>query len=134
MEQTLLPSLEKTLIMIKPDAVRKQMTGTIISDIENKDLNITQIHKKRLTVTEASELYIEHIEKDYFPRNLCHVTSASVVLLEVQGRNAVQTCREYIEHFREKHKELINLPMNLVHASSGTAKAMDELNAVGLEK
>ena len=123
--------MEQTLVMIKPDCVRRRMVGLVISALETRNLDITGIVQTNLSVETASDLYREHRGKWHFERNIKHVTSGPVVLLQIEGTEAVKICREFVEHFRLAHREVISRPKNLVHASDSVAKAQEELLSVG---
>ncbi len=124
--------MERTLVLIKPDCVRRRMVGTLVTAIESTGLAIDQIQQKRLTSAEAGELYKEHKGKWHFERNIRHITSGPTVVIEVVGKHAINKCRELIENFRNNHRDVIHLPRNLVHATSDPDRAHDELSAVGL--
>jgi nucleoside-diphosphate kinase len=125
--------MEKTLVMIKPDCVERHMSGSVILAIESIGLEISQLQMKQLSRKEACSLYAEHKGKWHFERNINHVTSGPVILIEVEGPNAVPRCREIVETYRRSHKDLIELPRNLVHATTEATKADEELLAVGLD-
>lgn len=122
-------SLMKTLVMIKPDGVQKRCVGSTIAAIEQENLQISRIEIKTLGLTEAELLYAEHKGQWYFDRNIDHVTSGPVVIMQVEGENAVTKARQIVEQIREKHE--IELPRNLIHASTGENEALEELLAVG---
>lgn len=122
---------QDTLVLIKPDAVRRRMVGQIITAIENLGLSILYLNQRVLNEEEATDLYKEHIGKWHFKRNIRHITSGPSVAIHVDGPGAKKKCREMIETFREAHKDLVKLPANLVHATSGDKKAIDELASLG---
>lgn len=123
--------MEKTLVMLKPDCIRRGLIGTFLTTLETNGLRISKLLQKKLSREEASELYKEHQGKYYFERNIRHVTSGNVVLLEIHGEDSVRRCRQIAESFRNNHKDVIRLPQNLVHATSSLEKAEEELRAVG---
>lgn len=125
--------MEKTLVMIKPDCVERHMIGPVILAIETRGLQISQLQMKTLTRDDACELYAEHKGKWHFERNIRHVTSGPAVLIEVIGHDAVRRCRDVVEQFRNSHRDVIELPRNLVHATSNAENAVKELAAVGLD-
>jgi len=125
--------MEKTLVMIKPDCVERHMSGSVILAIESIGLEISQLQMKQLNRENAYSLYAEHKGKWHFERNIRHVTSGPVILMEVEGPNAISRCREIVETYRRCHKDLIELPRNLVHATTESEKAEKELLAVGLD-
>jgi nucleoside-diphosphate kinase len=125
--------MEKTLVMIKPDCVSRHMVGSVILAIESIGLEISQMHMKKLKRDEACALYAEHKGKWHFERNIRHVTSGPVVIMAVEGYKAISRCREIVESFRRHHEDIIDLPKNLVHATSEPTKVSVELSAVGLD-
>lgn len=125
--------MEKTLVMIKPDCVERRMIGSVILAIETRGLQISEMIMKTLSREEACSLYAEHEGKWHFERNIRHVTSGPAVVIEVMGHDVVRRCRDIVEQFRNSHKDVIELPRNLVHATSEADKASEELSAVGLD-
>ena len=120
--------------MIKPDCVTRRMVGAVITAIEGKGLTITAIQQKVLTEQQASALYSEHKDKWHFSRNIRHITSGPSVVIQVEGHEAVERCRSFVEHFRESHSDVVKLPRNLLHATLEAKKADEELSAVGLKE
>lgn len=85
--------IEKTFVMIKPDGVRKGLTGEIISRFERRGLTIERLNKKTLTREEAERLYEVHRGKSFFEELVNYVTSGPVVLMVVSGPSAVSVVR-----------------------------------------
>lgn len=123
--------MERTLVMIKPDCVQRKMVGAVITAIEGRGLDITRLQRKRLSLDEASNLYKDHRGKWFFERNIKHVTSGAVVLMEVSGKNAVAACRELVDSFRTANRDVIVIPRNLVHSTESPENSDHELNSVG---
>lgn len=119
----------KTLVMVKPDGVKQGCIGAVIRYIEIDGFQITRIEMRYLALPEAELLYEEHRNQWYFDRNIKHVTSGPVVLIQVEGEDVIHKTRQIVEKVREKFE--IELPRNLVHASSEENKALQELAAVG---
>ena len=122
---------ENTLVLIKPDGVRRRMVGQIIGAIESRGLSILYLQQKILSVDEATALYREHIGKWHFARNIKHITSGPVVVIHVQGEDALTRCRAMVKEMREAYKDVIKLPKNIVHSTSSPEKAQEELESVG---
>jgi len=119
----------ETLVMIKPDGIEMKCTGPIIGLIEDKDLKITQMIMKTLGLTEAELIYAEHKGQWYFERNINHVTSDPVVLMQVEGDDVIEKTRKIVDDVRKNFN--IELPKNIIHASSNADKAIEELQAAG---
>jgi nucleoside-diphosphate kinase len=87
-------ALEQTLAMIKPDAVAKNYTGKIIAMIEESGLHIVAAKMLRISIVQAEELYAEHKGKPFFEPLLEFMTSGPVMVLVLEGKNAVQALRK----------------------------------------
>ena len=103
---------QNTLVLIKPDGVRRRMIGQIIGAIESRGLLILHLQQKNLCISEATSLYKEHKGKWHFVRNIKHVTSGPVVIIHVRGDDALDRCRSVVKEIREAHKDVIKLPKN----------------------
>ena len=86
-------ALEKSLILLKPDAVQRRLCGEIISRLEKKGLKL--VGMKMLVVTKelAAKHYEEHVEKPFYPLLEEFITSGPVVAIVVQGPEAVSVVR-----------------------------------------
>ncbi len=122
---------QNTLVMIKPDGVRRRMIGQIIGAIESRGLSILYLQQKNLSISEATALYSEHKGKWHFTRNIKHVTSGPVVVIHVRGDDAIGRCRSIVKEIREAHKDVIKLPKNIVHSTDEPEKSCEELESVG---
>lgn len=86
--------MEQTLVIIKPDAVRRGLTGEIISRLERKGLQIVDGRFFSISSELAHRHYAEHTEKPFFPDLLSFITSGPVMALAVEGPSAVQVVRD----------------------------------------
>ncbi len=80
--------LDTTLIILKPDAVKRKLMGEIISRIEAKNLEIARMEMRTLDEAILAEHYEEHKEKGFYPELVEFMTSGPVVVMEVRGRDA----------------------------------------------
>ncbi len=80
--------LDTTLIILKPDAVKRKLVGEIISRIERKNLTIAQIEMRTLDEDILAKHYEEHVEKGFYSELVEFMSSGPVVVMEVQGRDA----------------------------------------------
>jgi nucleoside-diphosphate kinase len=89
-----MPDREQTLVLVKPDGVRRRLIGEVIRRIEDKGYDITEL--KMLTIDEAlaKEHYAEHVEKPFFGELVSFITSGPVVAMIVEGEEAVAGVRQ----------------------------------------
>lgn len=87
-------NLERTFSIIKPNAVAKNVTGEIISRFEKRGLRIAAAKFTRLTKEKAEGFYIEHKDRPFFGSLVNFMTSGPVLLLCLEGENAVALNRE----------------------------------------
>lgn len=85
---------ERTLALIKPDGVERQLIGEIISRIERKGLSIVALELKNVSDELARAHYAEHEGKPFFPSLLEFITSGSVVAAILEGPRAVAAFRQ----------------------------------------
>lgn len=85
--------LQKTLVIIKPDAVRRGLTGEIIKRIEAKGLNIEDMKMMHIKRELAEKHYEEHKDKPFFESLVDFITSGKVVVMIVSGPEAVRIIR-----------------------------------------
>jgi nucleoside-diphosphate kinase len=85
---------ERTLALIKPDGVERQLIGEIISRIERKGLSIAALELKNVSDELARAHYAEHEGKPFFPSLLEFITSGSVVAAILEGPRAVAAFRQ----------------------------------------
>lgn len=84
---------ERTLVLIKPDAVRRSLVGHILSRFEAKGLEIVAMEQRRITPEQADQHYAEHVDRDFYPPLRAFVTSAPLVALVLEGDEAVEVVR-----------------------------------------
>ena len=85
---------ERTLSIIKPDAVAKNKIGEIVSRFESKELRIAAAKLTRLSKERAEGFYIEHKERPFFGALVNFMISGPVMLMVLEGENAVALNRE----------------------------------------
>ncbi len=86
-------NLEKTFVILKPDAVERKLLGEIISRIERKELSVIQVKMGLISREQACEHYKHIKELDIFDDMIDYITSGKVVFLIVEGRNAIENMR-----------------------------------------
>ena len=84
---------ESTLLIVKPDAVRRGLIGEIVSRIERKTLRIEAMRMMRVDRDLAERHYQEHAEKPFFGELVDFITSGDVVVARVTGPDAISALR-----------------------------------------
>jgi nucleoside-diphosphate kinase len=86
--------MEKSLIIIKPDGVKKRIIGEIISRFEKEDLIIEKLKMIKISRNLAEKHYNEHKDKEFFNMLIDYITSGPVVIMVISGDNAINRARE----------------------------------------
>jgi nucleoside-diphosphate kinase len=86
-------SVERTLVILKPDAVRRGLVGEILSRFEAKGLTIVAMEHRTIDGALADEHYAEHVERDFYPPLRDFVTSGPLVAAILEGEEAVEVVR-----------------------------------------
>lgn len=84
---------ERTLVLIKPDGVRRGLVGEILSRFERKGLTIDALELRTLDVATADEHYAEHVAKAWYPPLRDFITSGPLVALVLSGDQAIEVVR-----------------------------------------
>lgn len=127
--------MEKTLILIKPDAVERNLIGAIITAYEQSDLKITRLRMLHAERHRAMEHYQEHIGKPFFERLMAYITRSPLVVIELQGYGAIAKvralngCTNPAEAVKDtiRGRFGISSSENTVHASDSRASAEREI-------
>ena len=88
--------MDRTLILVKPDAFARNLTGEIISRFERKGLRIAALKHMTLTEELAKQHYAEHEGKPFFGELVEFITSGSLVAMVLEGPEAVTAARQVI--------------------------------------
>lgn len=86
--------MERTLVLIKPDAMERKLMGEIISVYEKSNLHITAMKIIKPTIIISEEHYIEHKEKPFFKELIDYITRGEVCALIIEGENVVEEVRK----------------------------------------
>ncbi|MBG0764333.1 MAG: nucleoside-diphosphate kinase [Tissierellales bacterium] len=128
--------MERTLVLIKPDAVHMKVVGNIISKYEEKKLDIAHI---KILIPDRNLLenhYEEHREKDFFPKLINFMSGGRVVAMVLEGENVISKVRKINGHTdpnKAEEKTIRNLygtslTYNAVHGSDSVESANKEIS------
>ncbi|MGC8936061.1 MAG: nucleoside-diphosphate kinase [Candidatus Methanomethylicaceae archaeon] len=128
--------IEKTFVMIKPDAVVRGLIGEVISRLERKGLKIVGMRMIRMSEEEASSLYSVHKGKPFYDDLIRFIRSAPVVVMAIEGESAVSVVRRLIGPTDSKEAPpgtvrgdlSCSKSMNVIHASDSLDNAQRELS------
>ena len=84
---------ERTLVLIKPDAVRRGLVGDVLARFERKGLGIVSLDLRTIDVETADRHYAEHVDKDWYPPLRAFITSGPLVAMVLEGDQAVAVVR-----------------------------------------
>ncbi|CAA9371286.1 MAG: Nucleoside diphosphate kinase [uncultured Nocardioidaceae bacterium] len=84
---------QRTLVLLKPDAVRRGLVGQVISRLEAKGLRIVALEQRTIDGDLADQHYADHVQRDFYPPLREFVTSGPLVALVVEGDEAVDVVR-----------------------------------------
>ena len=84
---------QRTLVLLKPDAVRRGLVGELIGRVEAKGLVLVAMELRTVDATLADQHYAEHVDRDFYPPLRDFVTSGPMVALVLEGDEAVEVVR-----------------------------------------
>ena len=88
--------MARTLILVKPDAFARGLSGEIISRFERKGLKIAALNAGVISEETAKQHYAEHAERPFFGELVSFITSGPIVALVLEGQDAVKAARQVI--------------------------------------
>ena len=127
--------MEKTFSIIKPDATKRNITGSINKIIEENGLKIVAQKRIKLSIDQAKDFYQIHSEKPFFNDLIEYMTSEPVVVQVLSGNNAVETYRKIMGATNPENAEegtirkihALNVQENSVHGSDSKENAEKEI-------
>ncbi len=116
---------EQTLIVVKPDAFERKLTGTILSRFEVKGFLIKELKSYIFTKEKAEEFYSAHKDKPFFHELVSFISSSTVVACILEGENAINIVRLMIGSTRSFEAQPgtirgdygLGITKNIIHAS-----------------
>ena len=126
---------ERTLSIIKPDAVKRDYIGNILSRFENAGMKIIAMKMMTLSKSQAEKFYNIHKERPFFGELVDFISSDSVVVLVLEGKNAVQANRDIMGATNPddakagtiRHDISLSISENSVHGSDSLDNANIEI-------
>ncbi|WP_026369192.1 nucleoside-diphosphate kinase [Kallotenue papyrolyticum] len=127
--------MERSLIILKPDAVQRGLIGTIIGRLEQRGLKIIGLKLAQIDTALAQQHYAEHQGKPFFNGLVEYITSGPVVLLVVAGENVVEMVRSMVGATNPAKAApgtirgdfAVSIGRNLIHASDSPASGEREV-------
>ena len=127
--------MERSLVLIKPDGVKRELIGRIINYYEEKSLEIVALKLIMPTIDDAKEHYSEHEGKEFFEELINYITGGKICAMILMGDKAVDVVRKINGDKDPAQAELgsirgrfaLDKTQNLVHASDSTDSAEREI-------
>ncbi len=127
--------MERTLILIKPDAMQRGLAGDILARFERRGLRLAALRLLKVDRTMAQEHYAEHVGKPFFRGLVSYITSSPIIAAVYEGTNAVAAARQLMGSTRPTEAAPgtiradfgLEVGRNLVHGSDSVASARREI-------
>ena len=127
--------MQTTLLLVKPDGVRRGLVGEVIGRIERKKLQLVGLKMMNVDEALARKHYEEHVSKPFFPDLLSFITSGPIVAMAVRGEEAISVVRGMMGATDPKKAAPgtlrgdfgLEVTENIVHGSDGPESASREL-------
>lgn len=126
---------ERTLILIKPDALERRLAGRLIARFEERGLQIVGMKMLQITPELSRRHYAEHVDKSFYQQLEEFITAAPVIAFVLQGPDAIRVVRDMLgpTNGRDAPPGTIrgdfglSRQMNLIHGSDGSEAAQREI-------
>lgn len=127
--------MERTLIIIKPDALQRNLLGEIVQRFERKGLKIVGMKMGLITDEKVAEHYSHHVDKPFFPGLKGFMQSAPVVFMALEGVEAVEAVRLITGETKGRTADAgtirgdlaMSMQANIVHASDSVENGQAEI-------
>ncbi|WP_192977996.1 nucleoside-diphosphate kinase [Mammaliicoccus vitulinus] len=128
--------MERTFLMIKPDAVQRNLIGEVVSRLERKGLKLVAAKLFQANEKLAKEHYAEHVEKPFYNKLVSFITSGPVFAMVVEGKNVVEVTRTIVGETNPTKAAPgtirgdygIDLGRNIIHGSDSNESAAREIS------
>ncbi|NUM33238.1 MAG: nucleoside-diphosphate kinase [Candidatus Brocadiae bacterium] len=127
--------MERTLVLLKPDALQRGLVGQILKRFEEKGMKIAGMKMMQMTQEIAARHYRAHVEKGFYPSLVKFMTSSPIIALAIEGVGAVHVCRKMTgatfglkaEPGTIRGDYGVSTSFNLIHSSEDKESAAWEL-------
>lgn len=127
--------IQKSFVMMKPDAVQRRLMGKILSRFEEKGLQIVAVKLMQIDEELAKTHYGEHAEKPFFPSLVEYIISSPALAMVIEGEEAITTIRKLVGATNPLEADLgtirgdygMDTGRNIIHASDSPASAEREI-------
>jgi nucleoside-diphosphate kinase len=131
-------TIERTLIVIKPDGFKRSLTGKILARFEDKGFRIQNLGFFKFTRDKAEEFYSVHREKEFFNELVSFITSGEVIACIFEGNNAINTARLLVgstKSFEASPGTIrgdfgLGITDNIIHASDSAESFIKESRVI----
>ncbi len=128
--------MEKTLVILKPNAVQRELVGELISKFERRGIKIVAMKFDRISLETAKQHYREHLGKDFYKGLISFITSGPSVIMVLESMNAVNIVRAMVGATNPAEAlsgtirgDYATSPgHNMIHASDSIESADREIN------
>ena len=129
-------AVERTLSIVKPDGVQKDLIGEVCRRFEQGGLHIVGIKMLHLTQEQAKRFYVVHKERPFYPDLVNYMTSGPVIVQVLEGEDAIQKNREIMGATNPAEADpgtiradfAASIEENVVHGSDGPDTAAQEIS------
>jgi nucleoside-diphosphate kinase len=127
---------QRTLVLLKPDTVRRGLMGEVLGRYEAKGMTVVAMDLRRIDAAQADRHYAEHVDRDFYPPLRDFVTSGPLVAMVLEGDEAVEVVRT-LNGATDGRKALpgtirgdlsVSNRENLVHGSDSAESAQREIS------
>ena len=130
--------IQKTLIVIKPDAVTRRLVGKIVSRFEERGLEILELRLQLFSKEKAEEFYDVHREKNFFRELVSFISSGKTVACILEGNDAINVVRAMVGQTRSyeafpgtiRGDYGLGVTDNIIHASDSLESFIKESNVI----
>jgi len=127
--------MEKSLVLVKPDAIKRRLGGTIIARLEQKGLKVVGLKMLQMDEALASRHYAIHADKPFFQELIKYITSTPIIAIVFEGENAVEVIRKAMGATNSAKAESgtirrdfgLDIQQNAVHGSDSLKTAEKEI-------